>query len=43
MVHMPYAAEVMADFMVEVGFIPTKPDLTKILNDQFVKVYSAQG
>ena len=35
--HMPYAAEKMADFMVSVGFIPEKPDLTRLLDNQFVK------
>lgn len=40
MVHMPYAAEVMADFMVEVGFIPEKPDLEAVLDDQFVQAYA---
>jgi NitT/TauT family transport system substrate-binding protein len=40
MVHMPYAAEKMADFMVEVGFIPEKPDLEAVLDDQFVKAYA---
>ncbi len=41
MVHMPYAAGVMADFMVEVGFIPDKPDLEAVLDDQFVQAYAA--
>lgn len=41
MTHMPYAAEVMADFMVEVGFIPEKPDLEAVLDDQFVQAYAA--
>lgn len=40
MTHMPYAAEVMADFMVEVGFIPEKPDLEAVLDDQFVEAYA---
>ena len=35
--HMPYAAEKMADFMVSVGFIPDKPDLSRLLDSQFVK------
>jgi NitT/TauT family transport system substrate-binding protein len=42
MKHMPYASQVMADFMVEVGFIPEAPDLEAILDDQFVKAYSAK-
>lgn len=36
MKHMPYAAERMADFMINVGFIDQKPDLDKILDGQFV-------
>ena len=34
---MPYAAESMADFMVSVGFIPEKPDLSKLFDSSFVK------
>jgi NitT/TauT family transport system substrate-binding protein len=34
---MPYAATKMADFMKNVGFIKKVPDLTKILDSQFVK------
>ena len=40
MKHMPYAAEKMAKFMVDVEFIPEAPDLTKIFNDSFVKAYA---
>ncbi len=40
MKHMPFAAERMSKFMVEVGFIPEAPDLTKILDDQFVQAYA---
>lgn len=40
MKYMPYAAQKMADFMVEVGFIPEAPDLEAILDDQFVRAYS---
>ncbi|MEL6381617.1 MAG: ABC transporter substrate-binding protein [Cyanobacteria bacterium J06626_18] len=43
MVHMPYAAGVMADFMVEVGFIPEKPDLEAVLDDQFVQAYADEN
>jgi NitT/TauT family transport system substrate-binding protein len=42
MKYMPYSAQQMADFMVEVGFIPEAPDLEAILDDQFVKAYSAK-
>ena len=40
MVHMPFAAEEMASFMVEVGFIPEAPDLEAVLDDQFVSAYA---
>lgn len=42
MKHMPFAAKRMAKFMVDVGFIDKAPDLTKILDDQFVKAYKAK-
>jgi NitT/TauT family transport system substrate-binding protein len=42
MKYMPYAAERMADFMVDVGFIPEKPDLEAILDDTFVKAYAEE-
>jgi NitT/TauT family transport system substrate-binding protein len=42
MVYMPYAAQVMTDFMVEVGFIPSAPDLEAIFDDQFVQAYAEQ-
>ncbi len=41
MKHMPFAAPQMAKFMVDVGFIPEAPDLTKIMDDRFVKAYAA--
>lgn len=37
MVHMPYAAQVMADFMVDVGFIPEAPDMSTLFDDRFVR------
>lgn len=40
MKHMPFAAQKMSQFMVDVGFIPEAPDLTKILDDQFVQAYA---
>jgi len=42
MKHMPYAAQEMADFMVNVGFIPEKPDLSPLFDDSFVKTYAEQ-
>lgn len=43
MKYMPYSAQVMSDFMVEVGFIPEAPDLSVILDDQFVQAYAEQS
>jgi NitT/TauT family transport system substrate-binding protein len=40
MKHMPFAAEKMTKFMLDVGFIEKAPDLNKVLDDQFVKVYA---
>ena len=39
--YMSSAAVEMADFMVNVGFIPEVPDLEPILDDQFVQAYAA--
>lgn len=35
-----YAAQQIADFMVTAGFIDAAPDLTKLLDDTFVKAYA---
>ena len=40
MKHMPYAAPKMSKFMLDVGFIESEPDLTKIFDDRFVKAYA---
>jgi len=40
MKYMPYAAKQMADFMVKVGFIPEKPDMSKLFDSSFVKKIS---
>ena len=40
MQYMPFAAERMSDFMVDVGFIPEGPDLSILFDDQFVKAYA---
>ena len=40
MQHMPFAAQQMTQFMLDVGFIESAPDLTTILDDQFVKAYA---
>ncbi|MEB3213665.1 MAG: ABC transporter substrate-binding protein [Leptolyngbyaceae bacterium] len=42
MKYMPYASQVMADFMVGVGFIPEAPELDAILDDTFVRAYADQ-
>jgi NitT/TauT family transport system substrate-binding protein len=39
MKHMPFAAQEMTQFMLENKFLDKKPDLSKILNDKFVKAY----
>jgi len=39
MKHMPFAAKDMTQFMLENKFIDTEPDLTKLLDDSFVKAY----
>lgn len=41
MKHMPYAAQEMTEFMLEVGFIEAAPDLTQLFDDQFIKAYAA--
>ncbi len=41
MTHLPYAAEEIAKFLVENDLAQKKPDLTKLLDDQFVKAYAA--
>lgn len=43
MKNMPFAAKKMSKFMVEVGFIPEVPDLTKILDAQFVQAYAQKN
>jgi NitT/TauT family transport system substrate-binding protein len=42
MKNMPFAAQKMADFMMEVGFIKKVPDLTTILEPKFVKSLANQ-
>ena len=39
---LPFAAEKMSDFLTEIGMAKTKPDLTKIFDDRFVKAYAAK-
>jgi NitT/TauT family transport system substrate-binding protein len=40
---LPYAAEKMSAFLSEVGLAKTKPDLSKIFDDRFVKAYAAKA
>ncbi|VEP11766.1 ABC transporter, substrate-binding protein, aliphatic sulfonates family [Hyella patelloides LEGE 07179] len=40
MKNMPFAAKRMAQFMLDVGFIESAPDLTKIFDNRFVKAYA---
>jgi NitT/TauT family transport system substrate-binding protein len=40
---LPYAAAKMSAFLSEVGLAKSKPDLTKIFDDRFVKVYAAKA
>jgi NitT/TauT family transport system substrate-binding protein len=40
MVYMPYAAQQMTDFMVEVCFIPEAPDLSGLFDDRFIQAYA---
>ena len=42
MKHMPYAAKIMADFMISVDFIPAAPDLESLFDDRFVKDYASR-
>jgi NitT/TauT family transport system substrate-binding protein len=39
---LPFAAEKMSEFLTEIGMAKTKPDLTKLFDDRFVKAYAAK-
>ena len=41
MQYMPFAAESMADFMVSVGFIPEKPEMSNLFDSSFIKKVAA--
>ena len=43
MKYMPYAAEKMTEFMLDVDFIQEKPDLEAIFDDQFIKNYAKEN
>jgi NitT/TauT family transport system substrate-binding protein len=40
MASLPYAAEQMSKFLMDVGLAKTKPDLSKLFDDRFVKAYA---
>ncbi|XGW00273.1 MAG: ABC transporter substrate-binding protein [Leptolyngbya sp. BL-A-14] len=43
MTALPFAAEEMSRFLIDVGLAKTKPDLTKLFDDRFVKAYAAKA
>jgi NitT/TauT family transport system substrate-binding protein len=43
MTSLSYAAKEMSQFLVDVGLTKTKPDLSKLFDDQFVKAYAAKA
>ncbi|WP_373547041.1 ABC transporter substrate-binding protein [Chamaesiphon sp.] len=43
MTSLPYAAAKMSAFLSEVGLAKSKPDLTKIFDDRFIKAYAAKA
>ena len=43
MASIPYAAEQMSKFLMDVGLVKTKPDLSKLFDNRFVKAYAAKA
>ncbi len=43
MTSLPYAAEEMSKFLMQVGLAKTKPDLSKVFDDRFVKAYAEKS
>jgi NitT/TauT family transport system substrate-binding protein len=43
MASLPYAAEQMSKFLIQVGLAKTTPDLSKLFDDRFVKAYAAKA
>jgi len=41
MKHMPYAAQEMTEFMLDVGLIQEATDLSQLFDDQFIKAYAS--
>ncbi len=42
MTSLPFAAEQMSEFLTKVGLAETKPDLSNLFDDRFVKAYAAK-
>ncbi|MCS6813089.1 MAG: ABC transporter substrate-binding protein [Cyanobacteria bacterium] len=40
---LPYSAAKITDFLLETGLIKTKPDLSKLFDDRFLKAYAAKA
>jgi NitT/TauT family transport system substrate-binding protein len=43
MTHLPYAAEQIAEFLVENDLAQSEPDLSQLFDDQFVRAYAAEN
>ena len=43
MTALPFAAQEMSRFLIDVGLAKTTPDLTKLFDDRFVKAYAAKA
>lgn len=43
MTSLPFAAEQLSKFLTQVGLSKTKPDLSKLFDDRFVKAYAAKA
>ena len=43
MTSLPFAAEQLSKFLTQVGLAKTKPDLSKLFDDRFVKAYAAKA
>jgi len=43
MTSLPFAAEEMSKFLTDVGLAKTRPDLSKLFDDRFVKAYAAKA
>lgn len=43
MTSLPFAAEQMSKFLTQVGLAKTKPDLSQLFDDRFIKAYAAKA